>query len=361
MKLSFGFLIAVLLCLHGVVRADQSPTERSLSIGAVLSLTGIASVHGLAIRDGLEFARSKLESQGWKIDISYQDDGTEPKRTISAVQQLAATGIRFFVGPTWGILAVPAAPVFKRSSALSLQPCNSSDFVEGTNDRYFFFFSPPSTSQQLIDQFLKEQSGKKVGLVIAISAWGDLWQKLFENGAKQAGLQIVSTDLVQYGEIDAAMPTLVAKLKQRGVDVVLSTSSKDSTALMVAAFEKQHLPVTILSPDLFDSVADSLISPKSKFVDGYTVTPKSSDWFRREFKEWKGENPHKYSDSGYDTLIALAEAVQHVGNDVEAVKEYFEKTIDLEGAAGRVKFDSHHDVAGSGYEITQMIFADPTP
>lgn len=81
--------------------------EPTLRLGAVLSLTGAAAVHGTGIQEGLEFAKQELGKKGKNVEIVYQDDGTEPKRTINALESGIASGLRFFIGPTWDFSRSP--------------------------------------------------------------------------------------------------------------------------------------------------------------------------------------------------------------------------------------------------------------
>jgi branched-chain amino acid transport system substrate-binding protein len=350
LKVVFALFFAV--HTHATVHAEE---HKSLSVGVVLSLTGMASIHGKAILDGVELAKSDLEKKGWKIDLQLEDDGTEPKRTVTAFQRLTGAGQRLFVGPTWGILAEPARPVIMRSNSLSLQPCNSSDFVAGDNSRNFFFFTPPTSALPLINEFLKKYPNKKVAILNNTSNWGDLWTKLFTKAATDNGLSVASTDMVQFSEGVSTFASLLAKYKRDGVEVILSTTTKESTAEIVKKMEELQYNGTLLSPDLLDSISDKLVGGTSRFVEGYGIHPVTSTAFIESYQKTFGRVPGKYADSGYDALTALAAAVSAVGNDPDAIKEYLENKIDIEGAAGRVKFDKNHDVAGRGYEVAQLV------
>jgi ABC-type branched-subunit amino acid transport system substrate-binding protein len=67
---------------------SASGQEKKLEIGAVLSLTGAAAVHGSGIQEGVEFASRRLKDQGWGVEVNYQDDATLPRRTLSALEAL---------------------------------------------------------------------------------------------------------------------------------------------------------------------------------------------------------------------------------------------------------------------------------
>jgi branched-chain amino acid transport system substrate-binding protein len=348
-------LAGILVLWCGLWPCAYAAPQKTLRLGAVLSLTGMASAHGNAIRDGMELAKHQLTSEGWDVHILYEDDGTVPKNTVAGVENLVRQGRKLIIGPTWGILSKPAATNFRRHNAISLQPCNSSDFVSGDNTNYFFIFSRPSSAKSVIVEFLKNQRGKKVALINNISDWGVLWQRLFQDAAAEVGAEIVLDEMVQFFEFDAAVPTLVTKLRSKGAEVVLSTTSKEGVALTLAQLENQKVRVSFLSPDLVDAVGEGLVRRESAFVDGYSITPIDSPQFSALFEKHFGRKPRKYSDTAYDGVIALAKSVEAVGDDVETVKDYLEHTLDMQGLSGRIKFDSNHDTVGAGYGVQRDV------
>ena len=348
-------LSTIFLLTTNLQAQQQTPSTKKLKIGAVLSLTGPASTHGNAIREGLEFAKSDLQEKGWDIDIEYQDDGTEPKKTILAVQRLSAEGIKYFIGPTWGVLAVPSAPIFKKLNALSLQPCNSSDFVKGVNDRYFFFFTPPSKAKPKIVEFLKQQAGKKVAIYNNISDWGNLWENMFKEAISEAGATLVETKNVQYAGEEGGISSIITSFKQKGINVILSTTTKELTAFTISHLEQQQMKVALLSPDLIDTIHEKLSNTKSSFVEGYTITPISDPNYGIRFENKYGRKTNKYSDSAYDSLITLTTAIDAVGSDTDKISNYLKNTIDLKGYAGRIKFTTTNDIEGYGYEIKKLV------
>ncbi len=349
MKTLFALFLALLL--PGFALAQS----RELQLGSILSLTGGASPHGTAMNDGVQLAVKELREQGWKIRIDYEDDGTEPKRTISSLEHLLSKGTRLFVGPTWGLLAEPAASHFVRTKSLSLQPGNSSEFVSGGSGQFFFFLSPVRKQEPVIAGWLKANKITTVGVLIANSPWGELHRQLFHRAALVAGATVIFDESFQYGEENTAIPALATRLRANTPQVILTTSSRDISALLVTHFERQRVQVKILSPDLGDAVVEKLTAEESPSVNGFWIQAKVSDEFRKAFRAWKGREPLKYTNTAYDAVKALSVAVEAVGMDPERVKEYFEKKIDFSGAAGRIRFDKNHDIAGNEYEITEVI------
>ena len=338
----------------GTCFADTSESAEA-KVGAVLSLSGIAASHGSAIRDGVEFAAEQLAKQGRKRTVLFEDDASTAKQTVSAVERLGLSGVRFVIGPTWGVFAMPSEPAFRRMKMLSLQPANSSDFVSGSNEQFFFILSPPSSAKGVIVDYLKKLPDTKVALLSVASEWGNLWQKLFQEAAKESAKEVVLDELPQFSDLDSSLSTFASRMRQKKATVLLSTTWSQGTAITVAALEKQQLAVKFLSPDLNEAVNEGLVKGESAFVEGSTIIPKENAQFVSDFEKAKGRKPKKYTDTGYDALMILDEALKNVGNDPDAVKKYLLEKLDSPGVSGRLKFKASHDVEGAGYEVRQVV------
>ena len=347
--------LLALSCFCAPRNSFAEENTKELRVGAVLSLSGPAAIHGLAIREGLEFAKHDLEEKGWRVDLRFQDDGTEARKTLSAVEMEATSGTKLFVGPTWGLLAEPAASVFLRTNSISIQPSNNSEFVKSGGANYFFLLTPLEKYREAFREWLKDKKFERAAIVIADSPWGELHKKIFRQVIEEDGGKIIAEESFQYGAENTAVPALVTKLRAKNPDIILSTSSKEITALLAKHLELQHIQTILLSPDLGDAVHEKLLKSSSPTLQGYFLKPKSQESFLQNFQNWKGQPPKKYADMAYDALMAYADGVSHVGPDPLALKSYFESSFSMNGASGKVRFGTNHDRLDGEYEIVSVI------
>lgn len=86
-----GIIISVLIVslqVLGCSSGSADVTDKPLKIGAILPLTGPASVWGENIRNGMELARSDLLSNNVSIEIIYEDSRANPTLGLSAFRKL---------------------------------------------------------------------------------------------------------------------------------------------------------------------------------------------------------------------------------------------------------------------------------
>ena len=141
--------------------------------------------------------------------------------------------------------------------------------------------------------------------------------------------------------------------------MIFSTSSMEIAALTITQLERQQLSTMLLGPEVGDAVEQKVSNPESKFISGSWIRPQMDLTFESEFTAWKGNKPLKYTDTGYNALIALSQAVNAVGMEPERIKGYFENGRPSQGVVGDIVFDRNHDVIGSGYEIVEIIRKKP--
>ena len=141
--------------------------NQEIVIGAVLSETGMASIDGNNIKSGIEFAKEELAKKGVKVKVIYEDDQTNPKNTVTAIQKLVDVNHpQAIIGPTWSFLADAAGPVVEKNKIVALTPSNTSEYVNPQTD-YMFFGAPKNETKNIeTTKWIKERGLKKIAIVI---------------------------------------------------------------------------------------------------------------------------------------------------------------------------------------------------
>src|SRR4029077_11311556 len=86
------------LCCNGMSRGAMSAAAEnaSITIGAVLALTGDAAHWGLPARDGAQLAAEEINAAGGiggrKLALTVEDDRSRPADAVAAFNRLAAAG-----------------------------------------------------------------------------------------------------------------------------------------------------------------------------------------------------------------------------------------------------------------------------
>lgn len=130
-------IISIFILVNKVVLANDKKQE--LKVALVLGLTGSASVHSDAISKGAELASEKLKSEDFIINIKFEDDQTNPSKTVFTFKFLLSEGYKFFIGPTWSFQAKAIEAILHSNNAVSLLPAGSSLINGGVSSVFFNF------------------------------------------------------------------------------------------------------------------------------------------------------------------------------------------------------------------------------
>lgn len=333
--------------------------NQEIVIGAVLSETGMASIDGNNIKSGIEFAREELAKKGIKVKVVYEDDQTNPKNTVTAIQKLVDINHpQALIGPTWSFLAEAAGPVVERNKIVSMSPANTSEFVSA-NSEYFFFGAPKNAAKEkYATDWIKERGLKRIAIVVEKSGWSDSHIVPFENAIKNAGAELVFTEKFTYAQnsVDGgSVKDIIMKAKNAGVDGILYTGFDQSTAVLISKKQElkadfQMLMATEIPVGLQKKGVVNIKDSDNMFI----ISPKDSESFSDAYKARYNEYPGAYADRGYDSLMLLVSALQNKGN--MDLKDYLksDSSLKYKGYAGIYDFDQKGDVKDSTWKVVKI-------
>lgn len=347
----------VLLVLVGgyfLVNKEKNESEnQTIKIGAVLSLSGDAAQDGENIKNGLELAKTDLKASGVDVEIFYQDDKTNPKDTVSAINFLGSKGVDAIVGPTWSFLGDAGVPVADKLGIVLLQPANTSEYVGAKSPFAFFGVVRVDRISSALASWLKENNIKTIAVVKNQGAWGDAIGRAVEKATMEAGAKIVLTESITYGSEASAMPTVIAKIKNAKADLVFTEIDDDSgIVVMLKKFTEQNITAPIMS--VTTSIGrvlneNVILNLKNEL---YVIAPATSKDFEKKFEGIYNKQSGAYADRGYDALMVLVDAIQKKGTT--PLNEYLRNKTNYSGFAGQYNFDENGDIQGGDWLIKKV-------
>ena len=354
MKKILSIIAVCIVIISLIIVNNRSQEIHDVKIGAVLSLTGMAAVDGQNMKDGIEFAKSVLKKDGIILEVVYEDDGTEPIKTVSAVNKVTDIDhVSAIIGPTWSFLSAAAADSIQKKQIVSFNPGNTSEHVEGKSD-YFLFGAPKnSLKEEPTTEWLKKVNAKKVAVVLEQGTWGDSHIKPFENAIASVGAELVITERIPFGASGSDIQTIVTKVTGAGADAVLFTGFDASTAIIINKVQefKQGLPFLAATEIAKKHDEDGKINVSAK-DNVYVVIPVASEKFRADFQKEYGRYPGSYADRAYDGTMMLVQAILEK-SDSDDLNQYV-RQMNYKGYMGTYSFDSNNDLVGGEWVIEQL-------
>ncbi len=346
-------LFIAAICGGTAVSKAETDGSKHLKIGAVLSLSGIAANNGEAIRKGMILAFEDLKASGWTVDVNFQDDGTNPKKTLSAIQFLISRDYRIFVGPTWSFLTNVAMPVLEKAGALAIVPAGSSDINGGASKAIFNLCPKRSGELSVINEWLKPRSYKKAFILTPLGDWGVIHREVFRQSVEQSGITVVGDEQFDYELEPGALKTILLRAKANGADLFLTTAGGSDLANILKFKANLQWPAAMLTTeDLWDSIDEGLISSENLVLkDAWIVGLPLNAEFNKKFQARFNESPKMYADRAYDAVMLIAKGMQARDGSPIALRSFVSKGTPFRGVTGEIRFNALGDRMAEEYSV----------
>ncbi|MEI8339811.1 MAG: ABC transporter substrate-binding protein [bacterium] len=359
-NLKIGLIVLALIVVVGLVvgLGNSKPKNdvKEIVIGSALSLSGAASIDGNNMKDGLEFAKTKLAERGINVKIVYEDDQTIPVRTVSAVKKLIDVDKPVaIIGPTWSFLADSAAKTITDAKVVAYLPGNTSE-IETQRSEYYFNGAPMTAAKDTYTtKWIKDLKLQNVAIVVEDSVWGDKHIEAFTKGVEASGAKLAYVEKIAYGADSAALQAIVTHLKTSGVDAVLYTGFDKSTAVVLNKMRELQVNIPILcATEIPVGLAEQKIIT-TKSGDGvYVIIPTKSDAFENDYKAVYGKYPGSYADRAADGLFMIVKALEEKPANMTLRDYMASDDFSYKGYAGEYKFDKNGDITKSEWRIEKL-------
>jgi branched-chain amino acid transport system substrate-binding protein len=351
-------IVAVLIGIFGLSQSQTEP--ETIKIGVIVSLTGSAARDGLSIKQGVDLAVSELVAKGVAIEVVYQDDGTDAKRTVSALQFMLATEKpQAIVGPTWSFLEDAAAPFIAKEKIVAFAPANTSEFVT-ISSKYQFQGAPRNDGRvEPVARWLKEHHKKRVAILVDKTSWGDSVAGPFRKAVEDAGATVVvdETFLPFDSNVGSTIAAILAKAKFANADVILWTGFDADALALIQKRQALEIDVPVLAAStVYSGFLSRGVVTEEQLDNVYFMSTPVSDSFAQKFEAKYGEKPNNFADNAYDGTMMLVEAIQNAKTkDGDGVADYLRTKLTYTREGQSYKFNESGDLIGGAWVLSPVV------
>lgn len=346
-------LVAVLVAHN--FKKNEPKQDSTIHAAAILGVTGPASLDSEEIKRGIELAQADLAKEGIILDMTIEDDNTNPVKTVTAFQKILTTQRpAFLIGPVWSFLGNAIAGQIAEEHIPTYQPANTSEFIT-SNDfgPLFFGFPKISSKQALTEQFLRDHQIKTVLIATDSDTWGIAHKAMYEKAARNVGVTIIGNEVLVPGDVSVINP-LLSKYRNNQPDAILLSDGYDSVDNV---FMKRYIQYGYRSYVLGDK---SMLARDNKDmalkigkISILVLVP--SPEFVSKYKEKYGVDPNPYADSAYDGVMMMVQAIREVGTDSSAIISYLKNpSLKYKGYQTTYAFDENGDMVGSLWKLKEI-------
>ena len=351
------FVAAALLA--GAVAHAQ---ERTVKIGAALSMTGAAAVYGATQKNGVALAVEQLNAAkavpGVKLEAVVEDDGSVKEQGINVFQRfINQYKVNAIIGPTLSTTATAADPIAQMSKVPVVAVSNTSP--TGITDIGDYIWRVSLTEKQVIPGAMKAAQAK-LGFKTAGVLYGndDVFTKagydVMKATLEQLGVKTLGTQT--FAKPDRDFNAQITALRNLKPDILVVSALAENASAIVAQARQLGWTGPIMGGNGFNSPA--FIKNAGPAAEGVLVgtawNSASTAPANVKFKEAmaaKGFAADQFAAQAYTGVLVIAEAVRlssgKGGRD--DIKAGLAKVKDLDTPLGKFSFlpnrDGQHEPA----------------
>lgn len=367
--------ILVILCLAvvGLAGCSGGTEEKTVNVGAVLSLTGVLAHGGLDARNALQLAVDEVNANGGikgrQVNLIVENTNTDPERTISgALKLINENKVLAIVGPDNSPTAFAArSQVAEPEHVVIMSVTGSSPKLTEGNPRWFFRGATPAEFQtRSLVQFLVNEKGLKRFAILSDSGITDQIES-FTKDLKALGLEPVATEMFKSGQTNFNGPLLNIKSKNPEAIFFIGYITEGASALTQArnlGIDAQFLGSIGIIYDEFIKVAGKAAEGVIASI-GFTALNEDADvqTFVSAYRAKYNQDPSHAAAQAYDQIKLIFQAIQNqdltfdsskVEQDREMIRDYLEQVQNYKGITSIISYSPTDHSAYKDVNILQI-------
>ena len=336
-------IIAVILIVVGISyfgkNSNQPSVKEPIKIGVIAPLSGEVASLGENAKNGATLAYDELsENVRQKIQLIFEDDGFQPKNTVSAFNKLVdidgADVIICFA--SWPCSSISPLADKKQIPLIAV----ASASVQ--KDREFVIRLEISTVEEAkkLSQFIKEKGYNKVASIVAVQDGIQAGYKTLSNNPDFSSKEVVS-ESVKPDEKDFRV--IISKLISKKPDLIFVGLLPG----MAGEFGKQARVLGYKGDFVgFNFVeGEETLEAAQGSLDGivFTQAADPENWFAEKYQKSYGKSVGPGSAHAYDAIILIAGAIEKDVAGNIGLNYYLNHIKNFHGALGQYSSTDSHE------------------
>ncbi len=340
-------VIVLVILVLSIILMLPSPTanvvrEDTITIGALLPLSGKAAVYGQEIQQAIELALEEINEEGGihgkELVVIYEDDQANPATGTKGMQKLVVIDKVPVVLGSWASGVVLAqAPIAEENDVIVMASAISPKITEA--GEHIFRMQPSALEYTSVAAKSLEKQGIRNAAVI--HAKTEFAESLKDAFVKDFLGEIIAVE--SYSDADTDMRSQLLKTKSKNPELVFIAGYQD-TVLVIKQMEELGFDSIIMAGTPFESKAtlDALGPLAEDVIYPYHYVLGSSPDYEQAYLERWDEPTGGFAPLMYEGTHIIADALKACGEDTQCIKDYLYE-LEYSGILGGVSFDSKGD------------------
>jgi branched-chain amino acid transport system substrate-binding protein len=317
-------------------------------------LTGDAAVWGQNVKKGVTLALDEVNEKGGvkgkKIEVIYEDSEGLPNKAVTALNKLVDTNkVPAVIGDVASSAVLSMAPIAERRQVVLLSPGASNPDITNAGEYIFRnWHSDAAEGSYLAELAYKTLKMRLVGIIYVNNAYGKGLEDVFSKTFTQLGGKIVAAESFRQNDTD--FRSQLTRMREFNPDGIFMPGYPKEMPEVLKQAKQLGIRKQFLCPSAFEDPQILTLAGQAAVGVVY-VYPKQGDsskahvaTFYQNYEKRYGQPPGALSDTGYDALTLLVEAMRSSGLRGPEIKDGLLKIKSFSGVAGETTFDQNGDI-----------------
>lgn len=349
-------ILLVLLALAGGVYLQRRhvPQVQSISVAAILPLTGPLSSYGVSEQQGMTLAAEEVNSAGGvggkQLKLTFEDSRGQASDAVAAAQKaLTVSNIRFLftslTGPTRAV-----APVADKAGALHIVFAMDEAIPQGYS-RMVRIYPGIKEEGRMLLAYARLVKPRHVGIIqLRHVAYDSQVRDVLVPGLREAGAASVTVETFDGSDLPSVR-SIAAKFRAAKPDLLIVCAYYNQLPQVLKFVTEQgvlensellvgiNLPVAtrlgLISSNTLDRVTVAAPEYTLRSEVGQELSALARQ-FRERYRKRFRKEPDYDAAYGYDALMLLADAIRAVGVGPPQVSTHLKSVAEYQGASGKI-------------------------
>ena len=236
-------ILLILLCtliLTLPVAAEQV-SDNTVTIGALLSMTGGSSTHSIAANAALDIAREDINTflgdmgRDDRINVVVEDTTSTPEGTLAALKKLEAQGITIFIGPEDSASLAAVREYADDHDLILVSGSSTAPSIAIPGDTTFRLVPDDTYLAEGVVGYLVREGTTVIIPFAREDVWADDWVGLLTTGLAPLGGTV--TEPVRYDGSETDHSIALAKLKEQ-ITAAQKTYGAENVGVFTVTFDE---------------------------------------------------------------------------------------------------------------------------
>lgn len=300
-KFYIGVVIILIITAFYILSGDKTKAE--LTIGAILPLSGPASIWGENVKNGMDLALQNHPN----IKVLYEDSKGTPADGASAFHLLQSQDVDISLS-ILSAVSVPLSQLALTEKAPLFVTLTAADNIANDYTVRYYNDSSNFAGPSFTDPSSPLLKVKKIAVLHRNDDLGKSVLKQIQKLSVEHGKEIVHTDSFNPAEKDFL--TALTKIKNTGAEALLFVPVTPGEAVGIVKMADQlklNIPLIEASNVFADLANRSQVAGLTFYSNIYNFSlPENALEFKKLYREKYGKEPNFGAAYGYDTVNVLA-------------------------------------------------------